>query len=396
MRALMVAPQPFFTPRGTPFSVYHRLLVQSELGVTIDLVTYGQGQDVELPGVTIHRIPAFRALGPVPVGPSLLKAWLDIFIVLKTVRMLLRRRYDFVHAHEEAVFFLRFLRPLFRFKLVYDMHSSLPQQLTNFAFTRSRFWHWLFERLEASCVRAADAVITISPSLEDLALRHMRDPRRHFRIENSIFEDVRLSNGSGTGAATPAARRDPLADVPNGNPLIIYAGTFEHYQGLDLMLQAHAQVLAQRPDAFLVLAGGQPAQVEHYRARAGELGVAERCVFTGSLSPRAAKELMDRATLLLSARTFGNNTPMKIYQYLASGTPFVATDIESHTQIVDAETCFLVAPEAGSFARGILSALGDPQRAGRIAAQARAVYGRRYSKEAYSRKMQEMLEVLGS
>ena len=30
------------------------------------------------------------------------------------------------------------LKPLFRFRLIYDMHSSLPQQLTNFEFTKSR------------------------------------------------------------------------------------------------------------------------------------------------------------------------------------------------------------------------------------------------------------------
>lgn len=167
MKALVIAPQPFFTPRGTPFSVYYRTLVTSELDVKVDLLTYGEGQDVDIPGVRIIRIPRFGFLGPIKVGPSYLKLFLDIFMLIWTVQLLLVNRYDFVHAHEEAVFFCRFLKPIFRFKLIYDMHSSLPQQLTNFQFTKSKFIIWLFKKLEDSCLYAADAIITICPDLAD-------------------------------------------------------------------------------------------------------------------------------------------------------------------------------------------------------------------------------------
>ena len=138
MKALVIAPQPFFTCRGTPLSVYYRTLVTAELGVPVDLLTYGEGEDIEIPGVNIIRIPHFRFLGPVKVGPSALKLFLDIFIVLWTVGLLMRNRYRFVHAHEEAVFFCWLLKPIFGFKLLYDMHSSLPEQLKNFEFSQSK------------------------------------------------------------------------------------------------------------------------------------------------------------------------------------------------------------------------------------------------------------------
>ena len=131
-KALVVAPQPFFTPRGTPLSVYYRTLVTAEQGVLIDLLTYGEGEDVDIPGVRIVRLPRLGFLGPVPVGPSPTKLFLDLWLVLWTIGLLLRHRYDFVHVHEEAAFWCRFLKPLFGFKLAYDMHSSLPQQLANF------------------------------------------------------------------------------------------------------------------------------------------------------------------------------------------------------------------------------------------------------------------------
>src|SRR3982751_5158524 len=46
MRILMIAPEPFFEPRGTPFSEFHRIRALVELGHTVDLVTYPFGRDV--------------------------------------------------------------------------------------------------------------------------------------------------------------------------------------------------------------------------------------------------------------------------------------------------------------------------------------------------------------
>ena len=113
MRVLVIAPQPFFSPRGTPFSVYYRSLISSELGVKMDFLTYGEGQDVDIPNVNIIRIPRFKFLGNVVLGPSPLKLFLDVFIIIKMIWLLITNKYDVVHAHEEAVFFAWFLKPIF-------------------------------------------------------------------------------------------------------------------------------------------------------------------------------------------------------------------------------------------------------------------------------------------
>ena len=143
-----------------------------------------------------------------------------------------RTKRQFFGAVSEAVF---------RFKLVYDMHSSLPQQLTNFRFTTSKVLIGVFRRLERMCLRNADAVITICPDLQDYALAMGIPPERHVLIENSIFEDVRV-NGADRSAALhlPGATTEP-GDRAAGLS-IAYAGTFEHYQGLDLLLSAFAHV----------------------------------------------------------------------------------------------------------------------------------------------------------
>jgi glycosyltransferase involved in cell wall biosynthesis len=390
MKALVIAPEPFFTPRGTPFSVYYRALVMAEQGVEIDILTYGQGQDVEIPGCRTIRIPRFGFLGPVKVGPSLLKLFLDGWMVLWTVGLLLRNRYAFVHAHEEAVFFCRALEPLFRFKLVYDMHSSLPQQLTNFKFTTSRALIGAFRRLERSSLRAAAAVITICPDLADYALSEGVEPERHFLIENSIFEDVRFAQDAGGTQDEPAQ----LPAVPGGGPLIVYAGTLEAYQGIDILVRSFARVREERPDARLLVVGGTPTQVEGFRDLANELSLGDSCVFTGGVSKKAAAAYAAQASVLVSPRRQGTNTPLKIYEQLASGIPLVATNIWSHTQVLTDSVCFLVEPDPESMAQGLLRALNDRAARERVVAAALELYETEYSRARYESKIRQLLEVL--
>jgi glycosyltransferase involved in cell wall biosynthesis len=390
VKALVIAPQPFFSPRGTPFSVYYRTLVMSEIGVDVDLLTYGQGQDVDLPGVRLIRIPNIPGFGEVKTGPSAFKLLLDVLMSLWTVGLLLRHRYDFVHAHEEAVFICRFLKPVFRFKLLYDMHSSLPQQLDNFEFTKSRTIKALFEQLERTSLRAADAVITICPDLADYVVSEIGDDPKHELIENSIFEPVRLL-GTRTGQS---GEDEGLVDLPPARRVIIYAGTFEKYQGLDILIPAFALARQKAPDALLLMVGGNPHQVEELKQLAVQSGVGNDVVFTGRVSQSRAKAYNARADLLTSPRSSGTNTPLKLYEQLASGKPLVATRIHSHTQVLDDSVAYLVDPTVADLAAGLVLAMAEPEVAERKARAAQVLYDAKYSRPVYEAKMRKLLRHL--
>lgn len=392
MRLLSVAPQPFFTPRGTPLSVYYRSMVTAELGVEVDLLTYGAGHDVDLPGVRIRRIPRLRFLEPIPVGPSAAKLVLDAFMVLWTVALCVRHRYQIVHAHEESVFWCALLQPLLRFRLVYDMHSSLPQQLTNFRFTESRLLIRIFQYLEDLALRRAEAVITICPALADHAEGRMSDPGRHVLIENSIFEPVRLVAPAST-ASDPGG---PDVAIPPG-PRVVYAGTFEAYQGVDLLIKAFARAARVREDAVLLLVGGSPRQVEEYRSLAEREGVGlDRCVFTGAVSRERAQSYVAAADVLTSPRLHGTNTPLKVYEQLASGIPLVATRIESHTQVLTDDVAFLADPDPVAFGDALVAALTDRDEGVRRTREAAAQYRERYARPAYEAKLRRALALVGA
>lgn len=390
MKILVVAPHPFFSPRGTPFSVYYRTLVTAEQGAQIDLLTYGTGQDVDIPGVRIVRIPRVRWLEPVPVGPSWQKLLLDLPMILWTIGLLVRHRYKVVHAHEESVFWCRFLKPLFRFRLIYDMHSSLPQQLENFKFTTSRLLIGTFKALEDSCLKAATAVITICPDLRDYVNKSGFDPQRHLLIENSIFDDVRLKS---SGPQQAMATHEPVR-FPSGEPVILYAGTFEAYQGIEILVEAFARAVKRVPAARLLLVGGSDEQVGKARRLADSLGLGDRCVLTGRVPKTAAIAYTQSAQVLVSPRIYGTNTPLKIYEQLASGRPLVATRIWSHTQVLDDSVCFLADPDADSLADGLVAALTDAAGAGERVRNAMALYEREYSRPVYERKIRRLLELV--
>src|SRR5437764_12418002 len=102
VRILMIAPEPFFEPRGTPFSEFHRIRALTALGHEIDLVTYPFGRDVSMPRLRIFRCLRLPFVRDVGIGPSLTKVPLDAMLTLAVLRRALTGRYDAIHSHEEG------------------------------------------------------------------------------------------------------------------------------------------------------------------------------------------------------------------------------------------------------------------------------------------------------
>ncbi|MFQ5636156.1 MAG: glycosyltransferase family 4 protein, partial [Gammaproteobacteria bacterium] len=246
-----------------------------------------------------------------------------------------------------------------------------------------------FEWLEDGALARSEAVLTICPELADYALSRAPIEGRHILIENSIFEPIRLRESTSQGV--PSDEPQPL---PVDQPLVYYAGTFETYQGINIVIDAFARLREKRPDVYLLMAGGNPDQVGQYRAMASELGLDGHCLFTGTISKALAQHYQGLASVLLSPRTAGMNTPLKVYELLASGTPLVATRIPSHTQVLNDEVCILTEPEAGAMAEGILAALDDDSRRSAIVRAAQELYRREYSRPVYVKKMRKVLELL--
>lgn len=375
MKILLVAPQPFYQERGTPIAV--RLLVETLCGMghQVDLLVYHEGEDIEIPGMRLIRVGRPPGVGNVPIGISAKKLVCDLWLVWRLIGLLRRNSYDVVHAVEEAIFPAVVLNLFARSKLIYDMDSSLADQLTD-KWRPLRPARRLLQWIERAAVRRTHAVFAVC---EDLAakVRPWVGPDRVL-----VLPDVPMANNHATG---PVEQLRSL--IAPGATLALYVGNLERYQGIDILLEGFAA--AKAPDIGLVIIGGEAAHIAHYTARAQALGIADQVKFLG---PRPVANLggyLSQADILVSPRMMGQNTPMKVYSYMQAGKAILATDIRSHTQAFDGTCAELVPPTAEGIAAGLQRLAKDPELRKRLGAAAREKVEREYSLQVFQRRVQD-------
>jgi glycosyltransferase involved in cell wall biosynthesis len=379
LRVLLLAPQPFYAERGTPMNVLRMCRVLCGAGHRVDLLTYPFGSEVEIPGLRVLRVARPPGVSGVPIGFSGRKVVLDLLMGLRLAALAARGRYDVIHAVEESVF-LALPFTWLGVPLVYDLDSLLSEQLAYSGAIRSRWILRLVRGLERLALARAAAAITVCRSISE-AVRRERSDVAVFQVEDAPLDEAARD----PRPERVAALRRSLG--LEGRRCVVYTGNFEGYQGLELVLAALPRLRERAPDAALVLVGGEAAEVEAVRGRAERDGFGPALRAVGRRPAHEMPEWMALGSALVSARSRGENTPLKIYTYMRSGTPIVATRRPTHTQVLDDETAFLCEPTPEGLADGLAAALGDPGRARIRAIRARERSHREFGADAFARKL---------
>lgn len=372
----MLAPHPFFQARGTPIAVRTVLEFLSTRGHRVDVLTFPEGEDLDFPNCHFYRVRRLPKIRNVRPGFSVKKVAYDFLLLTESLRMIRRHRYDAIHAVEEAAFIAAMLRKVSGIPYVYDMDSSLPEQLVE-RFPGMRFVFGALRAMEGLAVKQSLGVLTVCSSLEDVVRHH--DPRKVVgRVEDTSLLAPSTANGRNT-RSLPATQQGPVA---------MYVGNLEPYQGIDLLLHGFRHTLERVPNAQLVIVGGRPDDIEMYRERADRLGILHSAEFMGPRPLTLLPGLLHQAEVLVSPRVKGTNTPMKIYSYLDSGTAVLATRLRTHTQILDEGTAFLVEPDPASLGRGLARLFRDRPLRLQLARNAKAYVQREFTPQAAQRKLE--------
>ena len=375
MKILLLAPHPFFQQRGTPIAEKMLLEVLTAEGHEVDVLTFPEGEDPGIVRCRVHRISAPAWTRGIRPGFSARKLACDAIMLRDVLRRVRGGDYDLIHAVEESAFMALAARWIFRIPYVYDMDSGLAQQMVD-RFPALAWVRRLLDACEGMAVRGSVGTLAVCGSLESRA--RACDPGGLV----AAVEDVSLlgtSADDGTDDICPPQWKD--------RRIVLYVGNLEPYQGIDLLLAAFVRTVQEVPEAKLVVVGGDDASVGHYRRESERLGIADDVHFAG---PRPLAELgacLRRAAVLVSPRTRGHNTPMKVYSYLDSGRPLLATRLPTHTQVLDDEVALLVDPEPEAMARGLVRLLRDEVLRERLAANARRLAEREFTLEAFRRKL---------
>jgi len=375
MKILMIAPEPFFESRGTPFSEFYRIKALTEMGHHVDIVTYPIGEDVNIKGLRIFRSFKPPFIKKIKIGPSFAKIILDLFLFPKAFFKAIFGKYDFIHTHEEGGYLGAFLRKFFRKKHLYDMHSSLPQQMTNFNFTKSKIIIGFVKALENFVLKNSDSIITICPALQEYVLSKYPEANSHL-IENFLDEEYEAVN----------KRINEIKDIFKGKKIALYAGTLEHYQGIDILLES-SKYLNNKIGILIV--GGREEQIKAYK---NEFIFDETKVkFIPQVHKKDVINFIKACDVLLSLRKKGTNTPLKIYSYLKSGKPIVATNILSHSQLLNEKISILVPPNPTKIAEGIREALSEKGK--EVAKNALEFSNKHFTKEKYIEKVKKAISI---
>ncbi len=279
---------------------------------------------------------------------------------------------DVIHAHSpslNALAALGFSRSN-RIPLVYEVRALWEDGAVTLGTAREGGWRYRATRaLETYVLRRCDAVTTICEGL-----------RREI-VQRGVAESrvTVIPNGVDVDRFDVSARRDrgfaKALDL-NGGPILGFIGSFNAYEGLNVLLRAFPLILSRQPRAQIVLVGGG-LEEEALKRLAGALHVAERVVFAGWVPNDAVDRYYDLLDILVYPRASNRVTelvtPLKPLEAMAQGRLVIASDVGGHRELIrDGETGLLFrAGDHASLAGTVLEALAQPERARAIRASAR-------------------------
>lgn len=176
--------------------------------------------------------------------------------------------------------------------------------------------------------------------------------------------------------------------------LLMYVGNLEAYQGINLLLASFSLILQKTDKVDLVIIGGEIADIQQYQTKVRCFNIDHKVHFLGPKPIEDLAEYLSQADILVSPRIKGNNTPMKIYSYLDSGKPVLATNLATHTQLLDNRVAMLAEPAPEMFAKGMQHLIEDETLRQKLGTAGKKLIQEKYSYTAFCEKINALFDWL--
>ncbi len=241
-----------------------------------------------------------------------------------------------------------------------------------------RYKQWLVKLIDKVCLYLCGRVVVLS----DWSKRRM-----------NILGDIQLSKIQVFPSGTDTELFHPMEKEPACHKLgfdpssvhIGFIGSFLSYQGIDILIDAAPLILENNSNTRFLLVGSGPMKAD-WENEVQRKGLQDYFIFTGHVPYRKVPNYISVMDVCVAPHHSETNqaSPVKLFDYMASGRPIVASDIDVVREIIGDSGCAILTSPGVSedLARGILSLIGDRQL--RLAM---AESGRKYAVEHYSRKL---------
>jgi glycosyltransferase involved in cell wall biosynthesis len=377
-RILFISPQPFFQWRGSPIRVGFNVRALAESGYQVDLLTLPFGEEVDIPGVSIVRVPNIGKFNNIPIGPSFPKAVFDLVLIFFGLRMAIKNRYDVIHGIEEAGAIARLIARITGSRYIYEKHSD-PSSYKK-GWLRNRLmdaYHWV----EKFAARGANAVICTGQGLVEQAAKMApgRPVYHIFDIPSSLVEvDREVSSSLRIQLST---HKDEI--------LITYVGSFAVYQGVDLLFESIPLVVKKNQKARFVIIGGTTEEIKARQKQLKEQEVTDEVLFLGKIPPDELPGYLSASDILLVPRLAGVNTPLKVLDYFKAGGAIIATDVPGNRLILDDESALFADPNPKGFATAVEKLINRPEMIERLSQKGRLLYEKKYNFTQFKQRLSE-------
>jgi len=313
LRIAMVAACPFPYPRGTPIRILRLAEALSRRGHQVHIITYHHGKGEIDPDIILHRIPSVPTYQRFEPGPTYQKLLvLDPLLAIKLFKVLKENDIDVIHAHHyEGLLVSVPMRKWAKVPLVYDAHTLCESELPFYKLgLSSKTKKFVGRHIDQWLPRWSDHVISVT--------RHIRTKL----IQDTCLAPAQITViPNGVESEMFEVKREDLMKIGNGAKTLIFTGNLSPYQGIDLLLKAFKEVIAQKPEVCLLIVTS--SSFEMYEGLSRELGIRKSIHILPSQADSLPK-LLAGADIALNPRTECDGIPQKLLNYMAASKPIVS------------------------------------------------------------------------
>jgi glycosyltransferase involved in cell wall biosynthesis len=313
-----------------------------------------KGKVSTLNGVTIYHIQRrdHNETGHWSYVSRLLRFLFKSSVVL--TRLHARNRYDVVHIHNMPDFlvFAAWYPKMTGARLILDIHDIVPELFANkFKTGLKQFYVTGLRLVEKLCCRFVDHVIVSN----------------HLWVEKLVARSVRPAQCSVVvNLPDPEVFSRRQRTRQDGPFIVIFPGTFQWHQGLDIGIKAFAEFRKKVPNAEFHLYGAQDEKLTNWlKDIARDLGLADVVKFCGIASLDAIPGIIANADLGIvpkRADSFGNEAySTKIMEFMSQGIPVVVSRTKIDSYYFDDETVrFFPSGDSAAMAEAMYEVASNP------------------------------------
>lgn len=259
------------------------------------------------------------------------------------------KEYDIVHIHEIRTFqsFITYYYcKKYNEPYVISPHGSLPQ--TPYKTFLKKVYDYL---IGYKILRGASKIIAITPT-------EMEDCKKIGLPDDKIAQ---IPNAVDLNEYSELPKKGVFRrkyNICNGDNIILFLGRIHKIKGLDMLVSAYAELLEDRKNIRLVIAGQDHGYLHEIKSLIKKLNIDDAVIFTGFLSgENKLSAYVDADVYVLPSiyETF----PVTVLEACACGTPVIVTDQCGIADVVDGKIGYVVDCDKDKLRKAIFKILSD-------------------------------------